>query len=91
MAELFLTESFLDEMAKLDERTREKIFEKLELVRSFPGVGTAVTSTLLINAFGEGGFKVGAAGYDVFYQRVPAHEGEVVYVIGILHQRRIRQ
>ena len=90
MARLVLTESFLNELADLSDRAADEVLRKLALVESFPGVGSSVTNSLLLNSFGSGGLKVSAAGYDVFYKRVPTGDDELVYVVGLLHQRRIR-
>lgn len=90
---------FLDELAELDESAEARIWEKLELVESFPGVGSSLLEPLLVRAFGRGCLKVSAVGYDVIYER--SGEGdeddrgngegdETVSVLGIIKQRRIR-
>ena len=91
---------FLDKLAELDESAEARIWEKLELVESFPGVGSSLLEPLLVRAFGRGCLKVSAVGYDVIYER--SGEGdeddrgngegdETVSVLGIIKQRRIRQ
>ena len=90
MARLEFTGPFLDELAELGERSADEVLRKLELVGSFPGVGCAVSNSFLVQAFGEGVLKISAGEYDVFYCRVSDDGDEIVYVLSVIHQRRIR-
>ena len=81
---------FLDELAALSKPVEERIWSKLELVESFPGVGSSLVEPILLRAFGSKCLKVSAAGYDVIYEREGSGEDEMVYALGIISQRRIR-
>ena len=90
MVRVALTGPFLDELAELSEGAADEVLRKLDLVASFPGVGSAVSNSFLVRAFGEGVLKIRAGEYDVFYCRKPCGDDEEVYVLSVIHQRRIR-
>ena len=90
MVRVAFTGPFLDELAELNERAADEVLRKLELVASFPGVGSAVSNSFLVRAFSEDVLKVHAGDYDVFYRRKPCGDDEEVYVLSVIHQRRIR-
>lgn len=93
MARLLLADSFLDDLAALDERVEDAVWAQLELVQAFPGVGSSLVEPMLVHAFGKRCLKVAARGYDVLYERAGAcmdNEEETVYVLGIVSQRKVR-
>ena len=92
MARLRFSEEFLESLAGLDSRVEERVWEKLALVESFPGVGSSLVESSLRHAYGSTCLKVVAAGYDVLYERgEKGNDGEeVVDVLGIVNQRAVR-
>lgn len=90
MARLVFAEPFFDELAQTSEAVEEEVWRKLALVRDFPGVGSALVEPSLRRAFGGSCLKVVARGYDVLYERVGEGDDEVVHVLGIVSQRRVR-
>ncbi len=92
MARLRFSEEFLESLAGLDSRVEERVWEKLALVESFPGVGSSLVESSLRHAYGSTCLKVVAAGYDVLYERGEkgADSEEVVDILGIVSQRAVR-
>lgn len=81
---------FLDELAALPERVETEVWQKLQLVQDFPGVGSSLIEPMLIRAFGDSCLKVTAAGFDILYERTSVGDEGVVDVLGIVSQRRVR-
>lgn len=92
MARLRFSDEFLTSLSELDGRVEEAAWEKLSLVESFPGVGSALVEPSLRHAYGPGCLKVVAWGYDILYERRgnPSGPQELVDVLGIVGQRRVR-
>ena len=92
VARLRFSEEFLESLAGLDSRVEERVWEKLALVESFPGVGSSLVESSLRHAYGSTCLKVVAAGYDVLYERGEkgADSEEVVDILGIVSQRAVR-
>lgn len=88
MAREVFTNSFLDDAANLSERVESAVWEKVGLVSSFPGVGSALVEPSLRAAFGPDCLKVNAAGYDVPYDY--DRLSDAVCFLGIVHQRAVR-
>lgn len=90
-AKLFLSTPFLQDLALLDPAFEERVWRELELVQSFPGVGSSLVEPLLVQAFGASVLKVAVGSYDVIYERIHLDDGsERVNVLGIIPQRKIR-
>lgn len=91
MAKLRFSGPFLDDLAELDSLVEQEIWRKLELVRDVPGVGSSLVEPSLTQAFGSTCLKVTAGGYDVLYERSGGNgEDELVCVLGVVPQRRVR-
>lgn len=95
MARLQFARPFLEELSLLDEAAEQEVWRKLELVGRVPGVGSSLVEPMLRTAFGNSCLKIAAAGYDVLYERVQDGEEEhateeIVRVLGIVAQRRVR-
>lgn len=94
MARLQFARPFLEDLSLLDEAVELEVWRKLELVERVPGVGSSLVEPMLRTAFGDSCLKIAAAGYDVLYERTQGgKEGaaeEIVRVLGIIAQRRVR-
>lgn len=91
MARLLFSGPFLDDAAELSEAAEAEVWAKLELVETFPGVGSSLIEPVLLRAFGPSCLKVAAAGHDIIYERDGSGDkDELVRVLGIVPQRRVR-
>lgn len=88
MARAVFTEPFLDDVSLLPGYAEEAVWEKVELVASFPGVGSALVEPVVRAMFGPNCLKVNTAGYDVLYDR--NRETDTVCFLGVVHQRAVR-
>lgn len=88
MARLLLTNTFLDELAGLDEAVAEEAWAKLETVEVFPGVGSALLEPYLRSTYGPGCLKVAVYRYDLIYRRGDADDE--VHVLGIVPRCSVR-
>lgn len=88
MAKLLLTNTFLDELASLDDAVVEETWAKLETVEAFPGVGSALLEPYLRSTYGPSCLKVAVYRYDLIYRRNDADNE--VHILGIVPQRVVR-
>lgn len=92
MTRLRFSEEFLTSLAGLDSRVVDTVWKKIELVESFPGVGSSLVEPSLRHAYGSRCLKVVALGYDILYERRPGRhdDEEVVDILGIVPGRAVR-
>ena len=88
MSRAIFAEPFLDDASLLPGYAEDAVWEKVGLVLSFAGVGSALVEPSLRVAFGPNCLKVNAAGYDVLYDC--DCQADAVCFLGAVHQRAVR-
>lgn len=88
MSRAIFAEPFLDDVSLFPGYAEDAVWEKVDLVLSFPGVGSALVEPSLRAAFGSSCLKVNAAGYDVLYDY--DRQVDSICFLGVVHQRAVR-
>ena len=88
MSRAIFAEPFLDDASLLPGYAEDAVGEKVGLVLSFAGVGSALVEPSLRVTFGPNCLKVNAAGYDVLYDC--DCQADAVCFLGAVHQRAVR-
>ena len=88
MAEIVFTDGFMDDMASAPERVEAAAWQKLSLIESMPGMGSALLSSSLRRRFGDECLKVLVDPYEIVYRW--REEADRVEVLALVHQRAAR-
>ncbi len=89
MARLVYTEGFADDVARVElTRTREEIFRHVAMLADFPKAGSSNVATSVIDEFGSDIRKLAVRPFLIVYEYREAEN--VVYLLGLVHQKRAR-
>ena len=86
MAEIIYTDSCIEDMLSVQlEGKRGEIFQRIDLLSSFPDLGSANVPDSITERHGNNVRKLTVSPFDVVYEYSP--EEDAVYVLGLVHQR----
>ncbi len=89
MASIDFSEGFIEDMLQvLLPSKREEIFDRISLLEHVPEIGSRIVSDVVRLRFGDEVRKLVVNPFDVVYQYYP--ELDLVYVLGLIHQRDAR-
>ena len=86
MAEIVYTDAFIEDMLSVQlEGKRDEVFQRVDLLSSFPELGSANIPDSITRRHGDNVRKLVVNPFDVIYEYSP--DEDTVYVLGLVHQR----
>ena len=86
MADVVYTDAFIEDMLSVQlEDKRNEIFQRVDLLSSFPELGSANIPNSIAKRHGDNMRKLVVDPFDVVYEYSPSEDA--VYVLGLIHQR----
>ena len=86
MAKLAYAEAFIEDMQSVELKSkRDEIFDRIDLLADFPGLGSSNLPASVVTRFGGNVRKLVVDPFDVIYEHDA--QSDTVNILGLIHQR----